>query len=87
MTPTYTDEEFISAVDGTTTTHRVADWIGCTNETAHRRLYDLALDEKIGFMHAPERRESRADVLVVDADMVERGVHSPPEEWPEPRDS
>jgi hypothetical protein len=87
MPPTYTDEEFIDAVDGTTSTHRVADRVGCTNETAHRRLYDLALDEKVGFMHAPEYRDSERDTLVVDADMMEQGLHYPPEKWREPRDA
>jgi hypothetical protein len=83
----YSDEEFIDAVDGIDSTHTVAARIGCTNETAHRRLYDLALDEKVGFMHAPEYRESTRDAVVVDADKVEQGLHYPPDKWRKPLDA
>lgn len=86
MPETYSDDDFLDAVDGVTGTHAVAAEVGCAEQTAHRRLYDLALEGEIGFMQAPDRRESNADAIIASGDMVEKGLHVPPEDWPTLRD-
>ena len=86
MSETYTDAEFIDAVDGRTTTHTVAEKIGCTKTTAHRRLYDLAKEGEIAFMHVPWRRETSSEAVVMPPEEIIEPLHTPPEEWPTPVD-
>ena len=86
MSPSYTDEEFLDAVDGTTSTHVVAEEVGCTPQTAHRRLYDLAKEGDVVFPHVPYRRGTAVETLVLPPEDAIEGLHSSPEEWPEPFD-
>ena len=86
MSPTYTDAEFIDAVDGRISTHAVAEKVGCTQTTAHRRLYDLAKEGEVAFMHVPWRRETSSKAIVMPPDVILEPLHTPPEEWPTPVD-
>ena len=86
MTQQYDDSEFLEAVNSITTTHHVAESVGCTPETAHRRLYDLAKEGKVGFQSTPLYRESKREAIVLPKEQVDEPFHTPPEEWPEPLD-
>ena len=89
MSETYADEEFIDAVDSSITdTHAVAARVGCSEKTAHRRLYDLAQErpDEVAFMHVPMSRATSGRASVVDPEGQPEVMYSDPEEWPAPRD-
>jgi len=50
--PKYSDDEFLEAFTGDqlTTTHVIADRVGCTPETANRRLKALADEDEVEFI-------------------------------------
>lgn len=84
--PEYSDDEFLDAVTGRTTTHAVAEKVGCAQKTAHRRLYDLACEQKVAFETPPLMRTSRSEAIVLPMSDTIDSLYEPPEEWPEPID-
>lgn len=69
MTPSYDDAEFHDALDRVgphTTTHAIAEIVGCTPTTANRRLKTLAEEDALEFMAPyPDYYDSTSQNLVI----------------------
>lgn len=58
--PSYDDEDFLNAIpeNGITTSHMIADYLGCTPATANRRLKQLHDQEDVYIPRWPHHIET-----------------------------